>query len=121
MDIDEFQQQNPPRAKRSKLEPFIDQIRALKTNGYANWQVCEWLATNDVKISVAGFRKFWIKSEQNRLAAPPADAPRPARPGSTGAPQTQKRRITNPGELNQAANREINLEDLHPTPPIKKP
>lgn len=81
MDIEEFQKHRLPRAKRSKLEPFINEIRQLKENGYANYQVCEWLASNDVKISIEGFRKFWVKVEASITAA------RPARQASTPTPQ----------------------------------
>ncbi len=61
MDIEEFEKQVQPRAKRSKLEPFQAQIFELKAKGYANLQVCEWLAANGVKVSQEGLRKF-IKS-----------------------------------------------------------
>lgn len=78
MDIDEFEKQVQPRAKRSKLEPFQAQIFELKAKGYANWQVCEWLAANDVKVSPEGLRKF-IKSREG--------SPSPASmPGATTAP-----------------------------------
>lgn len=61
MDINEFEKRMQPRAKRSKLEPFQAQIFELKAKGYANWQVCEWLLENGVKVSQEGLRKF-IKS-----------------------------------------------------------
>jgi len=65
MDIEEFEKQVEPRAKRSKLEPFQAQIFELKAKGYANWQVCEWLAANDVKVSQEAVRKF-IKSREGK-------------------------------------------------------
>ena len=63
MDIEEFEKQVQPRAKRSRLEPFQAQIFELKAKGYANWQVCEWLAANGLKISQEAVRKF-IKSRE---------------------------------------------------------
>lgn len=69
MDINEFEKRMQPRAKRSKLEPFQAQIFELKAKGYANWQVCEWLSENGVKISQEGLRKF-IKSRDG--SAPPS-------------------------------------------------
>lgn len=66
MDIEEFLKQVQPRAKRSKLEPFKAQIFELKAKGYANVQVCEWLATNGVKISQEGLRKFIERREQTK-------------------------------------------------------
>jgi hypothetical protein len=69
MDINEFEKRMQPRAKRSKLEPFQAQIFELKAKGYANWQVCEWLLENGVKVSQEGLRKF-IKSRDG--SAPPS-------------------------------------------------
>lgn len=69
MDINEFEKRMQPRAKRSKLEPFQAQIFELKAKGYANWQVCEWLSENGVKVSQEGLRKF-IKSRDG--SAPPS-------------------------------------------------
>lgn len=68
MDINEFEKRMQPRAKRSKLEPFQAQIFELKAKGYANWQVCEWLSENGVKVSQEGLRKF-IKRRDG--SAPP--------------------------------------------------
>lgn len=65
MDIEEFEKKVEPRAKRSRLEPFQAQIFELKTKGYANWQVCEWLAANGLKVSQEAVRKF-IKSREGK-------------------------------------------------------
>ena len=63
MDIEEFEKQERPRAKRSRLEPFQAQIFELKAKGYANWQVCQWLEANGLKVSQEAVRKF-IKSRE---------------------------------------------------------
>jgi len=63
MDIEEFERQVQPRAKRSRLEPFKAQIFELKAKGYANWQVREWLASNGIKVTQEAVRKF-IKSRE---------------------------------------------------------
>ena len=76
MNIEEFEKQTPPKAKRSKLLPFQAQIFQLKAKGYANGQVCEWLATNGLKISEEGLRKF-IKSREKQVTATSAQ------PGTT--------------------------------------
>jgi hypothetical protein len=78
MDIEEFEKQVQPRAKRSKLEPFQAQIFELKTKGYANWQVCEWLAANGVKVSQEGLRKFIKSRESNAPASISSAHPAPA-------------------------------------------
>ena len=72
MDIEEFEKRQQPRAKRSRLEPFQAQIFELKAKGYANWQVCEWLAANGLKVSPEAVRKF-IKSRDGSTS--PASMP----------------------------------------------
>jgi len=140
MDIEEFEKQVEPRAKRSRLEPFQAQIFELKAKGYANWQVCEWLAANGVKVSQEAVRKF-IKSREGkeRVHAPvsggqstqgqrvhastltgqqaekPAAAPQGSTPKDGPAPAPsgpgEARKITNPADIRKARNREINLDD----------
>jgi hypothetical protein len=73
MDIDEFQQKTPPRAKRSKLLPFRSQILTLRDNGYAYGQITDWLATNGIVISPERLGRF-IKDQQ-RLLAPERTQP----------------------------------------------
>lgn len=65
MNIEEFEKQVQPRAKRSKLETFKDQIFELKTKGYTNLQVSEWLALNELKVSSEAVRKF-IKTREGK-------------------------------------------------------
>ena len=72
MDIEEFEKRQQPRAKRSRLEPFQAEIFELKAKGYANWQVCEWLAANGLKVSPEAVRKF-IKSRDGSTS--PASMP----------------------------------------------
>lgn len=72
MDIEEFEKRQQPRAKRSRLEPFQAQIFELKAKGYANWQVCQWLEANGLKVSQEAVRKF-IKSREGSPA--PASMP----------------------------------------------
>ena len=81
MDIEEFEKQERPRAKRSRLEPFQAQIFELKAKGYANWQVCQWLEANGLKVSQEAVRKF-IKS---RDGSTPTPAPA-SMPGANTAP-----------------------------------
>lgn len=69
MDIEEFEKLELPRAKRSRLEPYQEQIFRLKAKGYANWQICQWLAANNVMVSTEAVRKFVI-SRQERASQP---------------------------------------------------
>ena len=87
MDIEEFEKQERPRAKRSRLEPFQAQIFELKAKGYANWQVCQWLEANGLKVSQEAVRKF-IKSRDGSTPAPaPASAAPEVSPAPPAAPE----------------------------------
>lgn len=65
MNIEEFEKQVQPRAKRSKLEPFKVQIFELKQKGYTNLQVSDWLASNGMHVSSEAVRKF-IKTREGK-------------------------------------------------------
>lgn len=125
MDIEEFEKKVQPRAKRSRLEPFQAQIFELKAKGYANWQVCEWLAANDLKVSQEAVRKF-IKSREGKgepvtartsttPAAKPAAAPQVSTPkegpGPADAAPGEARKITSPADVRKARKREVDLDD----------
>lgn len=140
MDIEEFEKKVEPRAKRSRLEPFQAQIFELKKKGYANWQVCEWLAANGLKVSQEAVRKF-IKSREGkpeRVHAPvsggqstqgqrvhaatltgqaekPAASPQGLTPKDGPAPVStepgEARKITSPADIRKARKREVNLDD----------
>lgn len=87
MDIEEFAKQVQPRAKRSQLDPYREQIFTLKARGYANLQIRDWLETVGIKCSQEAVRKF-IKSRAEQGAVdcaiqkPPAGST-PASPSST--------------------------------------
>jgi len=61
MDIEEFEKRVPPKAKKSRLEPFHEQIFRLREKGYALWQIREFLKENSLDISAESIRKY-IKS-----------------------------------------------------------
>lgn len=112
MDIDEFEKNTQPKAKRSRLEPFQAQIFELKAKGYANWQVCEWLAANDLKISQEGVRKF-IKSREGKEERVNVSLVEQAskKPVPTTVAPGEARKIANPAGIRNARKREINLDD----------
>jgi len=66
MDIEEFENQNQPRSKRSRLDPYQVEIFRLKDKGYANHQVCKWLSSNGLTVTPEAVRKF-IKSRSERV------------------------------------------------------
>lgn len=58
MDIEEFVKGVKPRKNRSRLFPFKDQLMALKTQGYTDLQIRDWLALNKIEVSREMVRKF---------------------------------------------------------------
>lgn len=84
MDIDEYVKRSQPRAKRSRLIPFAEQIMKLRTSGFTHQQITEWLETNGVKVTQESVRKF-IKSRQGKPTGTANPAPKGAerRPSPT--------------------------------------
>jgi hypothetical protein len=125
MDIDDYTRQVQPRAKRSRLEPYRQQIFDLKAKGYANWQVRDWLATVGVTCTQEAVRKF-IKSREGKpmpaALGQPASSPNldtsktetpPTNDTAAGASQPAPRKqITNPADIRKARNRPVDLESL---------
>lgn len=58
MDIEEFVKRTPPRAKRSRLEPFRAQIFELKAKNYADWQIRDWLAENGLDVTRQAVQQY---------------------------------------------------------------
>ena len=58
MNIEEFERQVAPMGKRSKLDPFLQDIMQLKQKGYAVWQIVVFLKENGVTITPEGVRRF---------------------------------------------------------------
>ena len=87
MDIEEFEKQERPRAKRSRLEPFQAQIFELKAKGYANWQVCQWLEANGLKVSQEAVRKFITSRDGSTPAPAPASMPGANTAPASAAPE----------------------------------
>ena len=69
MDIEEFVKGVQPRKKRSRLLPFRDQIMALKTQGYTDLQIRDWLALNKIDVSREMVRKFVAQQGTEKTAA----------------------------------------------------
>lgn len=58
MDLDQFVQSVAPRKKRSRLLPYSGEIGLLKSRGYTDQQIQEWLSTVGVFVSREAVRKF---------------------------------------------------------------
>jgi phage-related baseplate assembly protein len=58
MDIEEFVTKVQPGKKINRLKKYEGQIKKLKSDGYTDQQVREWLATVGVEISREAVRRF---------------------------------------------------------------
>lgn len=93
MDIDDFEKQNAPRAKRSQLDPFRTQIFELKARGYVLRQIAEYLEQNGVSVSPQAVSKYIKSREQMEPASPQvtstvtASKSNPVTPAATPASQ----------------------------------
>ena len=114
MDALEFLSRVTPRKQHSRLDPFLADITLLRQRGCTLEQVCEFLAVNNVQISIAGLSKF-IKRREEEPGAPHREAgatTSPATPATQAEPAHEPSiRITNPADVRKASRREINLED----------
>lgn len=63
---EEFAIQNKPSGKRSILLSYREGIFDLKNHGYSNLQICEWLVTENVVISIESVRKFLLKQKYSK-------------------------------------------------------
>ena len=119
MDALEFLSKVTPGKQHSRLTPFLADITLMRQHGCTLEQVCEFLATNNVQISVAGLSKF-IKRREEGSATSPALHRDAGAATARGAPAKQvelahepptSTRITNPADVRKASRREIKLED----------
>lgn len=65
--IDDFVRANKPNGRASLLLDYLPDIRVLRSNNYTLQQICEWLAANDVCITVQGLSKFLIVENERDL------------------------------------------------------
>jgi IS30 family transposase len=108
MNIEDFEKLMPPKAKRSRLQPYLREIFQLKDKGYANWQIAEWLAHNEIKVSQETVRKFIISREttDSRIRATPPMPEKETRNETQSAPtQSSNKAITEIEENNISENR----------------
>lgn len=92
MDADDYLKAVPPASRRSKLAPWLADIRKLRANGYTLEQVREFLSQNGVEISIAGVSAYVKRMEarqEKEVTKPAAPAagkqPPQAGEGSAGA------------------------------------
>ncbi|MDO9207019.1 MAG: hypothetical protein Q7T91_02095 [Sulfuricurvum sp.] len=124
MDIDEFERTTQPKAKRSKLEPFHAQIFELKRKGYANWQIRDWLAANNVKVSQEAVRKF-IKSRDDTTPPTVPTSEKVSTQEDLDKPNKEEKPKTTTGNPFAKANKtdgdiRRNQFEYNPTPDLTK-
>lgn len=66
--LDEFFRSTTPAGKGSKLIDFWTEIEAARVKKYTLAQICEWLARNDVSVTIQGLSKFIKTQEAKRYA-----------------------------------------------------
>lgn len=94
MDIEEFAKGVHPRKKRSKLLPFREQIFALDLQGYTYPQIRDWLALNNVAVSMQMVHKF-IAQEKAKPISNGKDKESASNPGAQES-VIKPRETTNP-------------------------
>lgn len=112
MDIEEFAKKVQPRKKRSKLIPFKDQIMTLKSQGYTDLQIRDWLALNEVQVSREMVRKFVAQQAATKMPeTQEVNVPAIANTGSNTVEKTPKiDQAAKPG-MSQADKMRIRLEE----------
>jgi orotate phosphoribosyltransferase-like protein len=111
MDIEEFVQGVQPKKKRSRLLPFREQIMTLKSQGYTDLQISEWLALNKLEVSREAVRKFVAKQTVKQSANSTQQIPQ-AEPTGTDA-GIERPETTEPAKqrMNQAEKIRAKLEE----------
>ena len=109
MNADEFLKSVTPARQRSRLAPHWGDIVKLRAHGYSLVQICQFLAANQVQISVAGLSQYIRRQEaKGMVVIGPEKRPLSEKPKD--APE-DTRKIINPATLRDVRKREINLDD----------
>lgn len=110
MDIEEFVKQVQPRKKRSRLIPFTDQIMRLKTEGYTDLQIRDWLEANGVKVSREMVRKFVAKKSMEPQTERKENSTAPVPAGAAQASEDAGQPPDTKPAISQAEKMRKNLE-----------
>lgn len=129
MDIVDYMKTTRPKAKRSKLVTYRDEILVLNANDYSNSQVQDWLGQNGVQVSQETVRQFINKQKtaQGTVTAKPsghaANSTLPdekqsptAVPGGEGHHSEEasdnQQTIFNPSDLRALLSEKVDLDKL---------
>jgi len=72
MKAEEFKTQQKPKGRRSRLAPYLGDIRKLRNDGYTLEQIREFLALNQISISIRGLTAYLQRQE--KIPASPIQA-----------------------------------------------
>jgi len=109
MNADEFLKIVTPARPRSRLAPYWGDILKLREHGCTLEQVRQFLAANQVQISVGGLAQYIRRQEaKGTLKSAPEEKPLNDIPKAT---PEEGRKTPNPATLREARKREINLDD----------
>ncbi|WP_175771818.1 hypothetical protein [Burkholderia ambifaria] len=120
MDREEFEKTTEPAGRKSKLAPFLIDIRALRDNGYSLQQVLEYLKANGIEISLRGLTAYLARHKNDEPTTSSARG-RIRTTTETTTGQGQSERNSNeaahseshdPAAINQVLGQPVNLEEL---------
>jgi hypothetical protein len=111
MDVDQYKTETRPSHRRSKLDPYAKDIRALLADGYSYAQVVDWLATKGLTIRKQSLGD-WLRRRARHPAPASLPVPRiavipqpsePSRPSPT-APTAVEKIFGQPVNLDHYSN-----------------
>ena len=114
MDADEFLKKVAPSVHRSRLSPHWGDIVKLRAHGCTLDQVREFLAANQVQISMAGLSQYIrhrvakeaLGGGSERVAVSETSLKK-----TVASAAEDSRKISNPADLRKSRKREIDLDD----------
>ncbi|WP_162897807.1 hypothetical protein [Ralstonia solanacearum] len=80
--LDEFFRSTAPAGKGSKLIDFFPEIETARAKKYTLSQICEWLARNDISVTIQGLSKFIRAQEAKRQAELELQSKSPSKPSA---------------------------------------
>jgi len=94
--LDDFFRSTTPAGKGSKLIDFWTEIQTARAKKYTLSQICEWLARNDVPVTIQGLSKFIRTQEARRNAAREVQSKKPHQQAVSTEATSQKKSNNNP-------------------------
>ncbi|MBN3780476.1 hypothetical protein G3O06_23465 [Burkholderia sp. Ac-20345] len=115
MDREAFERTTEPAGRKSKLAPYLIDIRALRDGGYSLQQVLSFLKANGVEISLRGLTAYLARHKDDEPTASAATrrirTTTEATTGQAIAESTQSE-SHDPASINQVLGQPVNLEEL---------